>query len=113
MVPKKSRPTHLQFPIFYAHSIPYKIATLSDLLAAKPLVDRSPFGDAHSGLGTPAAAAALSSAREREYQIKLQHLTELLNESEANHQRLLDQEKVLFIFLLSKLIAIVVDIALI
>ncbi|KAK3843207.1 MAG: hypothetical protein J3R72DRAFT_112645 [Linnemannia gamsii] len=70
-------------------------STLSDLLAAKPLVDRSPFGDAHGGLGTPAAAAALSSAREREYQIKLQHLTELLNESEGNHQRLLDQEKVL------------------
>ncbi|KAF9127823.1 hypothetical protein BGW39_005612 [Mortierella sp. 14UC] len=70
-------------------------STLSDLLAAKPLVDRSPFGDAHGGLGTPAATAALSSAREREYQIKLQHLTELLNESEANHQRLLDQEKVL------------------
>ncbi|KAG0059988.1 hypothetical protein BGZ89_012653 [Linnemannia elongata] len=70
-------------------------STLSDLLAAKPLVERSPFGDAHGGLGTPAAAAALSSAREREYQIKLQHLTELLNESEANHQRLLDQEKVL------------------
>ncbi|KAG0276492.1 hypothetical protein BGZ95_007469 [Linnemannia exigua] len=69
-------------------------STLSDLLAAKPLVDRSPFGDAHGGLGTPAAAAALSSAREREYQIKLQHLTELLNESEANHQRLLDQEKI-------------------
>ncbi|KAF9911949.1 hypothetical protein EC991_001396 [Linnemannia zychae] len=70
-------------------------STLSDLLAAKPLVDRSPFGDAYGGLGTPAATAALSSAREREYQIKLQHLTELLNESEANHQRLLDQEKVL------------------
>ncbi|KAF8948143.1 hypothetical protein BGZ47_006251 [Haplosporangium gracile] len=70
-------------------------STLSDLLAAKPLVERSPFGDVHGGLGTPAAAAALSSAREREYQIKLQHLTELLNESEANHQRLLDQEKVL------------------
>ncbi|KAG9066061.1 hypothetical protein KI688_001280 [Linnemannia hyalina] len=70
-------------------------STLSDLLAAKPLVERSPFGDAHGGFGTPAAAAALSSAREREYQIKLQHLTELLNESEANHQRLLDQEKVL------------------
>lgn len=73
------------------------VATLSDLLAAKPLVERSPFGDAHGGLGTPSAAAALSSAREREYQIKLQHLTELLNESEANHQRLLDQEKVPFI----------------
>ncbi|KAG0282457.1 hypothetical protein BGZ96_000464 [Linnemannia gamsii] len=70
-------------------------STLSELLAAKPLVERSPFGDAHGGLGTPSAAAALSSAREREYQIKLQHLAELLNESEANHQRLLDQEKVL------------------
>ncbi|KAF9087684.1 hypothetical protein BGX29_000708 [Mortierella sp. GBA35] len=74
---------------------PHVYSTLSDLLAAKPLVERAPFGDAHGGLGSAAATAALSSAREREYQIKLQHLTELLNESEANHQRLLDQEKVL------------------
>ncbi|KAF9920286.1 hypothetical protein FBU30_009905 [Linnemannia zychae] len=66
-------------------------STLSDLLAAKPLVERSPFGDTH----TPSSATPLSSTKEREYQIKLQHLTELLNESEANHQRLLDQEKVL------------------
>ncbi|KAF9196475.1 hypothetical protein BGZ50_000095 [Haplosporangium sp. Z 11] len=65
-------------------------STLSDLLAAKPLVDRSPFGDVNASL---AATAALSSAKEREYQVKLGHLTELLNESEANHQRLLDQEK--------------------
>ncbi|KAI8600729.1 hypothetical protein EDD21DRAFT_354288 [Dissophora ornata] len=65
-------------------------STLSDLLAAKPLVERPPFGDSSVGLGV---AAALSSAKEREYQVKLQHLTELLNESEANHQRLLDQEK--------------------
>ncbi|KAI1319295.1 hypothetical protein EDD11_004432 [Mortierella claussenii] len=67
-------------------------STLSDLLAAKPLVDRSPFGDTNVGLGM---TTALSTAKEREYQVKLQHLTELLNESEANHQRLLDQEKVL------------------
>jgi len=70
------------------------IATLSDLLAAKPLVERSPFGGDNSsnvglGLATP-----LTSSKEKEYQVNLQHLSELLNESEANHQRLLDQEKV-------------------
>ncbi|KAG0212037.1 hypothetical protein BGX28_006935 [Mortierella sp. GBA30] len=67
-------------------------STLSDLLAAKPLVDRSPFSEPNLGLGV---TASLSSAKEKEYQVKLQHLTELLNESEANHQRLLDQEKLL------------------
>lgn len=68
-----------------------RIATLSDLLAAKPLVDRSPFAEPNAGL---AVNTPLSSTKEKEYQVKLQHLTELLNESEANHQRLLDQEKV-------------------
>ncbi|KAF9939252.1 hypothetical protein BGZ67_009742 [Mortierella alpina] len=68
-------------------------STLSDLLAAKPLVDRSPFSEPNAG---PAVInAPLSSTKEKEYQVKLQHLTELLNESEANHQRLLDQEKLL------------------
>ncbi|KAF9437654.1 hypothetical protein BGZ76_011768 [Entomortierella beljakovae] len=67
-------------------------STLSELLASKPLVDRSPFGDSSSTHGGP---IALSSSKEKEYQVKLQHLTELLNESESNHQRLLDQEKVL------------------
>ena len=69
-----------------------QLATLSDLLAAKPLVDRSPFSEPKAG---PVVHAPLSSTKEKEYQVKLQHLTELLNESEANHQRLLDQEKVL------------------
>ncbi|KAF9953526.1 hypothetical protein BGZ65_004620, partial [Modicella reniformis] len=67
-------------------------STLADLLAAKPLVERSPFSDTNVGLGV---STPLSSTKEKEYQIKLQHLTELLNESEANHQRLLEQEKVL------------------
>lgn len=67
------------------------IATLAELLAAKPLVDRPLFGDTNAGLGV---ATLLSSSKEKEYQVKLQHLTELLNESEANHQRLLEQEKV-------------------
>ncbi|KAF9585703.1 hypothetical protein BGW38_001150 [Lunasporangiospora selenospora] len=84
-------------------------STLSDLLATKPFVERQPFQDAGVGLGlstnsTPTmapttaalmATSALNISKEREYQIKLQHLTELLNESEAGHQRLLDQEKVL------------------
>ncbi|KAG0056539.1 hypothetical protein BGZ83_004562 [Gryganskiella cystojenkinii] len=72
-------------------------STLSDLLAAKPLVERSPFGDNNNtnvGLGL-STTATVTSSKEKEYQVKLQHLTELLNESEANHQRLLDQEKVL------------------
>ncbi|KAG0230308.1 GRIP and coiled-coil domain-containing protein 2 [Actinomortierella wolfii] len=69
-------------------------ASLSDLLAARPLVDRSPFLDNNGTLGTK-GASTLTSAKEREYQLKLQQLTELLNESEANNQRLLDQEKVL------------------
>ncbi|KAG0306656.1 hypothetical protein BGZ98_001958 [Dissophora globulifera] len=64
---------------------PSVYSTLSDLLATKPLVERSPFSE----------SSVVSSAKEKEYQTKLQHLTELLNESEANHQRLLDQEKVL------------------
>ncbi|KAF9114830.1 hypothetical protein BGX27_009667 [Mortierella sp. AM989] len=67
-------------------------STLSDLLATKPLVERSPFGESNVNHG---AAATLTAAKEKEYQVKLSHLTELLNESEANHQRLLDQEKVL------------------
>ncbi|KAF9174945.1 hypothetical protein BGX21_000034 [Mortierella sp. AD011] len=67
-------------------------STLSDLLAAKPLVERLPFGDTNANHG---ATVTLSSAKEKEYQTKLSHLTELLNESEANHQRLLEQEKVL------------------
>ncbi|KAF9344689.1 hypothetical protein BGX26_004027 [Mortierella sp. AD094] len=67
-------------------------STLSDLLAAKPLVERSPFGDTNANHGV---TAILSAAKEKEYQVKLSHLTELLNESEANHQRLLEQEKVL------------------
>ncbi|KAF9951545.1 hypothetical protein BGZ72_006965 [Mortierella alpina] len=71
---------------------PAVYSTLSDLLAAKPLVDRSPFSEPNAG---PAVHAPLSSTKEKEYQVKLQHLTELLNESEANHQRLLDQEKLL------------------
>ncbi|GJJ77895.1 hypothetical protein EMPS_10254 [Entomortierella parvispora] len=70
-------------------------STLSDLLASKPLVERSPFGGdngSNVGLGS---TSPLTSSKEKEYQVKLQHLSELLNESEANHQRLLDQEKVL------------------
>ncbi|KAG0337634.1 hypothetical protein BG000_005177 [Podila horticola] len=66
-------------------------STLSDLLAAKPLVERSPFAETN-GVQAP---LGLLSAKEKEYQTKLQHLTDLLNESEANHQRLLDQAKVL------------------
>ncbi|KAF9166603.1 hypothetical protein DFQ26_007417 [Actinomortierella ambigua] len=69
-------------------------ASLSDLLAARPLVDRSPFLDNSGALNTKGAGAPMP-AKEREYQLKLQQLTELLNESEANNQRLLDQEKVL------------------
>ncbi|KAF9395569.1 hypothetical protein CPC16_007844 [Podila verticillata] len=65
-------------------------STLSDLLAAKPMVERSPFAETN-GVQVP----SLSPAKEKEYQTKLQHLTDLLNESEANHQRLLDQAKVL------------------
>ncbi|KAF9375258.1 GRIP and coiled-coil domain-containing protein 2 [Podila verticillata] len=65
-------------------------STLSDLLAAKPLVERSPFAETN-GVQLP----SLLPAKEKEYQTKLQHLTDLLNESEANHQRLLDQAKVL------------------
>jgi hypothetical protein len=64
---------------------------LAELLAAKPLVERSPFGESNA---VPGVTASLSSTKEKEYQVKLQHLTELLNESEANHQRLLEQEKV-------------------
>ncbi|KAF9574802.1 hypothetical protein EC968_005280 [Mortierella alpina] len=59
----------------------------------QPLVDRSPFSEPNGGLAV--VNAPLSSTKEKEYQVKLQHLTELLNESEANHQRLLDQEKLL------------------
>ncbi|KAG0026333.1 hypothetical protein BGZ82_009533 [Podila clonocystis] len=66
-------------------------STLSDLLAAKPLVERSPFAETN-GVQAP---LGLLPAKEKEYQTKLQHLTDLLNESEANHQRLLDQAKVL------------------
>ncbi|KAG0351907.1 hypothetical protein BG005_008600 [Podila minutissima] len=66
-------------------------STLSDLLAAKPLIERSPFAET-SGVQAP---LGLLPAKEKEYQTKLQHLTDLLNESEANHQRLLDQAKVL------------------
>ncbi|KAF9335328.1 GRIP and coiled-coil domain-containing protein 2 [Podila minutissima] len=66
-------------------------STLSDLLAAKPLVERSPFAETSS----VQAPLGLLPAKEKEYQTKLQHLTDLLNESEANHQRLLDQAKVL------------------
>ncbi|KAF9976728.1 GRIP and coiled-coil domain-containing protein 2 [Actinomortierella ambigua] len=62
--------------------------------AARPLVDRSPFLDNSGALNTKGANAPMS-AKEREYLLKLQQLTELLNESEANNQRLLDQEKVL------------------
>ena len=79
----------LTFMVFSGIS---RTATLSDLLAAKPLVDRSPFSESNSG--PTIVNAPLSSSKEKEYQVKLQHLTELLNESEANHQRLLDQEKV-------------------
>ncbi|KAF9208659.1 hypothetical protein BGZ49_008037 [Haplosporangium sp. Z 27] len=67
-------------------------STLSDLLATKPMVERTPFGDTNANHGV---AAVLSAAKEKEYQAKLSHLSELLNESEANHQRLLEQEKVL------------------
>lgn len=71
-------------------SISLDLATLSDLLAAKPVVERSPFAETN-GVQAP---LGLLSAKEKEYQTKLQHLTDLLNESEANHQRLLDQAKV-------------------
>ncbi|KAF9428767.1 hypothetical protein BGZ94_001134 [Podila epigama] len=72
---------------------PAVYSTLSDLLAAKPLVERSPFSET-SGNGV-VASQGLTSVKEKEYQIKLQHLTDLLNESEENHQKLLDQAKVL------------------
>jgi len=44
---------------------------------------------------TTMTASGLSSWKEKEYQLKLEHMAELLNEAEVQVQRMMDQEKIL------------------
>ncbi|RKO91221.1 hypothetical protein BDK51DRAFT_47734 [Blyttiomyces helicus] len=60
--------------------------TFQDLLRIRTDLDES--------ATTPSSTTAQGSMKEKEYLLQIQSLTELLSESEANVQRLVDQEKV-------------------
>ncbi|RUS27544.1 LOW QUALITY PROTEIN: hypothetical protein BC938DRAFT_483086 [Jimgerdemannia flammicorona] len=60
-------------------------ASLSDLLS----------GSGSGGQDDQSSSSTLNAEKEKEYMMKLRHLAELLNESEANVVRLTQQEKVL------------------